>query len=67
MFRVRGEGDKKIIKEVYRFKNRGGYALLPFSLPWEGASCPMLLEHERAGIRHPHGVPRQRGMRHKSG
>ena len=67
MLRVGREGDKRITGAVCGFKNRGGSALLPCSLPWESASCPVLLEHRRTGIGHSHGVPGQRGLRHKSG
>lgn len=45
-------------REVCRLKNRGVYALLPFSLLREGASCPILSERGRTGLGiHPHWIP----------
>jgi len=32
ILKIVGEGGKKKIKKVYEFKNRRGYARLPFSL-----------------------------------
>lgn len=56
----------KVTREVCGFKNRRGSALLLFFIALGWCKPSVLLEHGKTRIGQPHGMPGQRGLRHKS-